>query len=181
MVELTNRVFHFFEKDFKKRFICFVSIPLILTALFYLDCNYMPTLKINDRISSISLIKVSQSAGGTSSFKSKIVGYKYTTENNNNFSSMSRRIEEPDIVLEISPVFKSVKKVIIANGKEIEISSGLSGISLVLSISCNLSVLLSIGYILLTKEITRNAKLNLVFLNIFMFLIWITVIVKFGF
>lgn len=170
---VSGKISSLFKKDFKKRFIFFLSIPLLISVLFLVDFFLLPEVNKNDSISYISTIKVPQSAGGTSFRTNRDSGYKYTTEANLKFSTLKLRIKSPEIKLRVTPVFSTVKTVITSENKKIDLASGFSGLNKLLFISFNSILIISVFYVLLIKKITENARLNLIFLNIFILAIWI--------
>ena len=158
----------------------FLSIPLLLSAVYSIDFYFLKPIKINDRILYIELITVSASAGGTSAHENKRVGYKYQTKKGYQFSTERKRLQDIEVNLKITPVFKTVKTVITSN-ERIKISSGFNGANLVLFIVCNIMILASISYLLFVSDLSQNAKLNLIFSNLFMFLIWLYIVITFEF
>ncbi|SIS47065.1 hypothetical protein SAMN05421766_10289 [Zobellia uliginosa] len=172
MNEAVDRFSLFFKKDFKKKFLIFVSIPLLASAVFLVDFFLLPESSTTDSISSISIVTLPQSTGGTSVRSSRPSGYRYTTKTNLKFATSKTRIKSPEIQLTVSPIFKTVKTVSTPK-KKIDIASGFSGLNQVLLILCNGSIIISILYTLLTKHITENARLNLLFSNLFLLAIWI--------
>jgi len=171
-MSLLKKIDNFFAKDFKKRFITIISIPLLLSIFFLVDFFLLPEINKTESIAQIQIIQIPKSAGGTSVRTSHNAGYKYITDNNYKFSTSNRRaIESSKIDLSISPVFNTVKTVIIEN-KKINIESGFNGIQGKLLILCNGIIIISIFCALLIKNITEHSRQNLIFLNIFFFLIW---------
>ncbi|WP_428742391.1 hypothetical protein [Tenacibaculum sp.] len=176
MDKTTNRINNFFKKDFKKKFITFISIPFMFSALFLADYFFFPEFNKTEKISQVSTIEVSGHHKFSSSNTTTKIGFNYITENNYKFSTtQEKRIIASEIKLKISPIYKTVKTVEIEN-KRIKLSSGLNGISGILFIICNSSTLISICYTLLTNKITENARLNLIFSNAFIFILWIIII-----
>lgn len=158
----------------------FLSIPLLLSAAYYIDFYFLKPIEINDRILDIELITVSSSAGGTSVRKNRRVGCKYQTEKGYQFSTERKRLQDIEVNLKITPVFKTVKTVITSN-ERIKISSGFNGANLVLFVVCNIMILASISYLFIVSDLSQNAKLNLIFSNLFMFLIWLYIVITFEF
>lgn len=171
-MNLLKKIDNFFAKDFKKRFITIISIPLLLSAFFLVDFFLLYGISKTDSIAQIQIIQIPKSAGGTSVRTSHNAGYKYITDNDYKFSTSNRRaIESYKIDLSISPVFNTVKTVMIEN-KKIDIESGLNGIKRIMLVLCNSIIIISIFCALLIKNITERSRQNLIFLNIFFFLIW---------
>lgn len=179
MVEALNKISVFFKKDFKKKFIVFVSIPLLLSTLLSIDCFLLPSYKETDHISQVYYITISNSGVGRASRSSQTVGHKYLTQKGYSFSTEKGRVIETEITLHISPIFKLVKKVT-AKNRKIRVNSGMQGINLVFLIGCMLTVITSLIYIFIMKEISKNARLNLIFVNLFIFILWTIVIIQFG-
>lgn len=180
MIKLTQYIDLFFSSKFKKKFTAVISIPLIITSLYLVDFYLLPELKETDNIEKIYTITAPQSVVGTSARRNKKIGKKYVTENGFNFSiSNKSSIGFNRVDLAISPIFKRVKKVSLKN-KQIRISSGMNGMSKYIFIICYSIIIGSICYILFSKNITENAKLNLIYFNVFMFCLWGWIIFNFG-
>ena len=169
---LLKKIDVFIAKDFKKRFISIISIPLLLSTFFLVDFYLLPEISKTDSISQYQIINIPKSAGGTSARTSHKVGYKYLTNNNYKFSTSSKRaITSHEIDLTISPVFNTVKTVMIEN-KKTSIESGFNGVKGVLLVLCNGVIIISIFCALMINRITEHSRQNLIFVNIFFFLIW---------
>lgn len=78
----------------------------------------------------------------------------------------------------ISPMFNIVKTVE-SQHKKVKIESGFNGINKFLLIFSNAIILISLCYTFIAKEIAENARLNLIYFNIIMFLLWGYLIIKF--
>ncbi len=180
MNKITDSIHTFFKKDFKKRFLIFISIPFLLSSLYLIDQTLIKDTIIMDTIISIKPIYINQSAGGTPVVESKKRGYKYETINNYRFSTLKYKINESQIQIVTSRIFKTVKTVKTKKGDH-EIQSGLNGVNGILIIACFISMLFTIIYLFLRKNISNNSQLNLIFLNIFLITIWIYSFIKFVF
>ena len=178
MDKVLEKITTFFKKDFKKKFILFFSVPLFASAIFLTDFFFLPEINQTDSISSIMAIKISQSEGGTSMRKRKVRGYRYTTKTNFKFSTLKKRKIESDVELTVTPLFKVVKSVTV-DSKKVSLESGFNGLNKLLLICCNSIILLSIFYMILTKKISENARLNLIFLNAFILAVWLYALVLF--
>jgi len=135
--------------------------------------------KHTDLITQVFKITAPTSEGGTGLRVDKKIGYTYITEQDFKFSTQEKNIGLSEIHVTSSPIFNTVKSVVLKN-KQVAISSGFNGISKVILIVCNFTIIISIIYLNSIKKITENARLNLVFLNFFMFLLWLFIIFKFG-
>jgi hypothetical protein len=176
---LFNQIDAFFAKDFKRRFIPIIAIPLIISIVFLVDFFLLSERNETDSIVYTQAITLSKSAGGTSAQTSHIAGYKYSTFNNYSFLTSRRTpFKSNKIELTISPIFKTVKSVEMDN-KKIKIASGFSGINAVLLILCNTVIIISMLYTLATKKFTEHRRHNLIFVNVFLLLIWAFVLIAF--
>ncbi|CAM4120340.1 hypothetical protein [Zobellia nedashkovskayae] len=173
MNETVEKFSLFFKKDFKKKFICFFTIPFLASVIFLVDFFLLPETNTSDIITHISIIKIPSNVGGTSVRVCKVSGYRYITETNLKFSTLNTRIKSSEIKLRVTPLFKTVKAVSSTSKQKIVLASGFSGLNQVLFVLCNGFILVSIIYILLTKHITENARLNLLFSNTFILAVWI--------
>jgi len=170
-----HNIDHFFKNKFKKKFIYATSSILLLSFLFLMDIYILPGSTKTDVVYSFR--KITQQTGNSWNRSKRTVGYKYTTENEHQFSTSRRGLlKSPKITMEISPITKTVKSVQL-NGKPIKLTSGVNGANMVLLISCNLIILISISYITLVKNLSENSRLNLIYLNLFVFSVWIYMLV----
>ena len=179
MNQITNWTSNFFKRNFKKKFLLFIAVPFLVSTAYITDFLLLPEIKKTEKISAFVLITLPQSAGGTSVQRPKNMGFKYITSNGFKFSTMRTRIENPDLEIYVTPLFQTVKRVF-SEKKKIQIESGLNGVNGLLMISGNLIMLIAIGYVLFVKAISENARLNLIFLHVCLFGLWIVVIVKYN-
>jgi len=172
MSVVIDRISLFFKKDFKKKFVIFITIPLASSVIFLADFFLLPEIHKTDVITKIGIVKIPQNVGGTSVRTTRNSGYRYTTATNLKFATPTTRIKSPEIQVTITPLFKTVKAVSTTK-KKINLASGFNGLNKVLMLLCNIGMVSSILYVLLTKEITENARLNLLFLNMCTLAVWI--------
>ncbi|SHK01308.1 hypothetical protein [Pseudozobellia thermophila] len=170
--DITRKVSLFFKKGFKTKFLLFVSVPLLASMLFLTDYFILPERQTSDVIAYRQVIKIPQSAGGTSVRTGKVSGYKYTTATKLKFSTSRTPITSSEVTLTTTPVFKTVKTVV-ASQKTIPLASGFSGLNQVLFILCNGVMVISVIYVFLSRTITENARLNLIYCNTFLLAIWV--------
>jgi len=179
LIKLTNRIDSWFKKDFKKKFIGFLAFPFLLSFIFFFDYYILPGSLQNERLVDFQTITMSQNVGGTSVRNQRVIGYRYFTENDIQFSTMKKRIKSPEVEISLSPLFKTVKSVM-ADDKAVKIETGINGINGLLFIVCNSSIFIAVCYTLLAKKISENARLNLIYLHLFIFVLWVIVMIKFG-
>lgn len=178
-MNLTNIIDAFFAKNFKKKFISIISLPLLLTTFFLTDFFLLPEIVETDRISQIYSINIPKSAGGTRVRSSHKAGYKYVTNKNYKFSTLSHSmINSPKINITLSPILKTVKTVMIKDIR-IDLASGFNGINAVMILFCNFVIIISISYVLFVNNITEHARLSLTYSNLFFFVIWGCVLILF--
>lgn len=176
--KLTNGIARFFKRDFKKRFLTIMSFPLFFCSLYLMDCTVFPDYKTKDKI--VSIFDITQSSTNAYGVRTtRVIGYKYVTEKDFVFSTeKKKKIRAPEIEIVVTPVFDVVKSVKTGT-KNIQLNSGFYGIDGVLLMAVFISLLISFAYTLLKKEISENAKLNMIYFNIFIFIIWFWMFLKF--
>ncbi len=175
--EVSGKINLFFKKDFKKKFTIFLLKPILITILFLADFFLLPEVTINDSISYVSFIKTPQTSQDNSVRANKSIGYKYTTATDLKFSTIETKIESPKIKLTVSPLFKTVKTVITSENIKVDLASGFNGFNKLLLILFNGVILISIVYVNIAKKITENARLNLIFFNLFIIAVWICALI----
>jgi hypothetical protein len=145
-----------------------------------MDAFLLPAHKTTDTIRSVRKITmVKQDAFGVS--HRRTVGYKYITEKGSTFSTeKKKKIRDSQIQIAVSPLFDTVKSVK-AGSKNIQLQSGLYGIDGVLLMAIFISILISFVYLWLKKTPSENAKLNLIYWNMFLFIVWSIIFIKFVF
>ncbi len=179
MAAIFDSINNYFKKDFKRQFILYSILPLSLSLIFLFDFLILPEINKSDSISQLSIIKTSQNFNGRSYGSQRDVGYRYFTKNDYTFSSLEDRIQNPKIQLTLSPLFKTVKTVTAVNDRNINLASGFNGLNKLMLLTTNFVILISILYLSIKKEITENARLNIIFLNLLLLIVWIYAMVKF--
>ncbi len=164
----------FFRKKFKKKFIIIASVPVCLSLLYLIEITLIPGFEVNDQITGIRKITISSNNGAYRT--SRNMGYRHYTEKEYKFSTLSKRIGFKNVEMTVSPITQTVKRVSI-NGSPVKISSGFKGTNKVLLIIVNCVLILSIAYALLIRQISDNARLNLIFLNLFLLMVWLYILV----
>ena len=152
----------------------------MLCSVYLIDYKILPSHQITERIEYYKVITIPQSVGGTSSRKNNKKGYKYITASNYKFSTLKSKINDSSITIKVTPLFKTVKSVK-TKKRQYNIQSGLNGISGIMTIGVFFTMLVSILYTLLKKKISENARLNLIYSNIFNYILWIYLSIKFVF
>ena len=171
MQKLTNSINQFFKKDFKKRFLICASIPFLLSLIYVIDGSLLPEKTVTDQIIKRKKISMSQSQEFIGRER-RSVGYQYFTEKKYTFSALKEsKVRHNEIQMTISPLFNTVKTVK-SGSKTIQVQSGLYGMNGVLIMAILISILFCTFYILIKKVISENARLNIIFFNILLFIIW---------
>ncbi len=180
MNEVLKRIDDWFKKEFKKKFLLFVSLPLVISTLFVIDFIILPGETRTEYIVEVYDISIAQrdAFGYTSSARQK--GYYYVTTNDYSFSTMERRIRNERIDITITPLFNSVNAVLLDNNRKVDLQTGFNGINGVMLIFCSLGLFISVIYVLSVKTISENARLNLKYFNGFIVVLWGIIIYKYG-
>ena len=180
MNKVLKRIDVWFKKEFKKRFLLFVSLPLVISTLFVLDFIILPGETRTEYIVEVYEISINQTDALGYSRSPREKGYYYVTTNNYTFSTMERWIREDRIDITITPLFNSVNAVWLDNNRKVDLQTGFNGINGVMLIFCSLGLLISVIYVLLVKKISENARLNLKYFNGFIIVLWGIIIYKYG-
>ncbi|GAB1308063.1 hypothetical protein KH5_07460 [Urechidicola sp. KH5] len=171
MEKTANAITAFFDVNFKKKFLLSISIPFLISLIYFIDISILPARTFDDEIVETNNISHSSSAGGTSMRQEKKVGKDFTTQKGYHFSTLKAAPLPGGIRIEITPIFKTVKSV--HKGKrKLDVQSGLEGINGLLLIGFLISSTISICYTLLKKSISEDARLNLIYINILLICVW---------
>jgi len=171
MQKLTNSINQFFKKDFKKRFLICASIPFLLSLIYVVDGSLLPERTITDQVAYRKKISMSQSQEFMGRVR-RAIGYQYFTKKGHQFSVLKEsKVRHNEIEITVSPLFNTVKTVK-SGRKNIQVQSGLYGMNGVLIMAILISILFCTFYILIKKVISENARLNIIFFNIILFVVW---------
>jgi len=100
MDKTTSKFSAFFEKNFRKKFILFVSVPVLMSILFCVDYFVLQELNVIDTVSRIG--KMTHTVGGEHlEMEGARLGYRYNTENNHTFSTIKKHRVPSEIKLKI--------------------------------------------------------------------------------
>ncbi|WDF60276.1 hypothetical protein PQ462_02640 [Flavobacterium sp. KACC 22758] len=164
-----NREGKFIEKKFvtnnKKIVIKILVLITILIAIVFIDFYLLPKTKTDDVITHYA-VKTVQGKNGT--LKEK-VSYRFITKNGLHFSTQKKFIDEPNIEIKHTLLFKTITNVKSKlHDYSDNVTSGFNGIMFY----CYLILLFSIGIslkILLSKKgCSENAFYNIICFNSFM-------------
>jgi len=167
-LKLIESFSNYFKRDFKKQFFAYSIVPVLLSLIFLFDFFLLPEVNETDTVSQFKVLKAGEA----------ITGYKYITKNSFKFSTTDYKIKKNNIRLTISPIFKTVKSITV-NNKNIELESGFNGISKMMLITTNFVIVFCIIYLFITKKITENARLNILFLNLLLLILWVYIMRKY--
>lgn len=146
-------------------------IPLFAFVLF-IDLYLLPRKKVNDIIVSRTE-NIIKHKGRFSSSSSEIMScYKFLTKQELEFSTENYFIEENEVKIEYSYIFKSVTSVkSLTKDYSDNLISGLKGLILILFISLLVTTLISLLTLKFYKKLSENGFLNIILMNSFLFLI----------
>ena len=153
------------EKYRRITFKILLIIPL-LASLFFADIFILPQKHIEDNIVSYSERTIS-SKGRFSSNRSKLIScYTFYTEKDYVFSTEKRFVDENEVIIEYSYIFKIVTSV---KSKTEDYSnkliSGLSGLNLLLTICLLISTIISLLILRFKTNLSENLFYNIILLN----------------
>ena len=166
-----NQQAYFNENGFiiknKTTVVYILSIISFFISLGFLDFYVLPALKTTDVITHYAI----RTVGGKNGTKPQKLSYHYYTQKGFTFSTEKNYIEENDIELEYSLIFKSVTKIKSkSNDYTSDLSSSLSinGIQFYFCCVLLLSIAISLKILLSKKGVTENTFYNIICFNGFM-------------
>ncbi|TPG39337.1 hypothetical protein [Flavobacterium pectinovorum] len=133
----------------------------------FLDFYILPNSKTTDVITHYAV----RTVGGKNGTEPQKVSYHYYTKKGFTFSTVKKYIEENDIQLEYSLLFKSVTKVKSTNNdytNNLSSSLSINGIQFYFCCVLLLSIAISLKILLSKKAFTENAFYNIICFNFFM-------------
>lgn len=159
------------ENDFiiKNKTTVIYALAVITFAIFlgFLDFYILPNSKTADVITHYAV----RTVRGKNGTKPQKVSYHYYTKKGFTFSTAKKYIEENDIELEYSLLFKSVTKVKSTNNdytKDLSSSLSINGIQFYFCWTLLLSIAISLKILLSKKAFTENTFYNIICFNSFM-------------
>ncbi|RVT78418.1 hypothetical protein EOD40_04060 [Flavobacterium sufflavum] len=144
-----------------------LSIITFFISLGFLDFYVLPTLKTTDIITHYAI----RTVGGKNGTKPQKLSYHYYTQKGFTFSTVKNYIEESDIELEYSLVFKSVTKIKSKNNdytSDISSSLSINGIQFYFYCVLLFSIAISLKILLSGKRFSENTFYNIICFNGFM-------------
>ncbi len=155
----------------KYRRIAFKILMIIpcLISLFFLDVWILPQKSINDTIVSYSEKKITRK-GRYSRSGSELMGcYKFYTQNGHQFSTENKFIDENEVTIEYSYIFKIVTSVKSQYGDySNNLISGLKGLNLFFIQGLLISTISSLLILRYKKKLPENSFQNIILLNSFL-------------
>lgn len=159
------------EKYSKITFKILLFIPLIFT-FFAVDQFILPQKKIKDSIAASSKIEISRRSrfGGKSK---EFLGYKYYTQKGFEFTLNTTYIEENEIELYESYVFRNINKVK-SNYRDYsnELMSGVNGACLFTALVMIVTAIISMLLLKYNTNLSENGFHNIILSNSFLTLIF---------
>ena len=164
------------EKYSRITFRILILIPVIF-ILFAVDQFILPQKEINDSITEYSKIEVSRRSKFGKS-KKEFLGYNYYTTKGFEFSLNKSYIEENEIVIKQSNIFKNINKVT-SKDKDYskELMSGLNGACLYIAIAMFLTAIISLLLLKLNSNLSENGFQNIILSNSFLTIIFLYLLV----
>lgn len=160
-------LYKFFKTDFQKKFFACAAIPFFISLIYVIDGSLLPHRTVKDQV--VYRFKMKRTSGYYGESTSTVC-YKYKTQKNYQFSTL-KTIGFKEVEMTLSPLFNTVKTV--KSGKKlIQVQSGIYGVNGVLIFAILISMIICALYIVLKKKISENARLNIVFFNFILLLIW---------
>ena len=161
------------EKYSKITFKIIALIPLIF-IFFGVDQFLLPQKQIKDIITEYSKIEVRRRSKFGSGTSKEFLAYKYYTKKGYEFAVNKSYIEENDIVLNQSYIFKNINKIVTkSRNYSDELTSGLNGACLYLAFGMIFTAITSLILLKFYSNLTENGFLNIVLSNAFLTIIFL--------
>lgn len=144
----------------------FLIVGFIISLLFF-DYFVLPTSKTKDVITYASV----RTSSGKNGSKRQTISYQYYTKKGFSFSTIKDDVEENDIEIEYSLVFKSVTTVRSKKNDYTKLLSNdltANGLQFYLCIVLLFSIAISIKILLSKKGFSENMFFNIICFNSFM-------------
>jgi|SRR6218665_843296 len=157
------------EKYAKTTFRILIAIP-ILACIFFVDLWVLPQRQINDKIVAYSSIVIT--TGNKYSSSKEFVGNKFFTKKGYEFSIRKTFIEENDIIIEQSYIFKNItsaKSQI--NDYSDKLMSGLNGACFYFALGLTITSIISLLMLQFNKKLSDNGFQNIILINSFLTLV----------
>lgn len=149
-----------------------IILPILLVLglivnLILFDFFILPKKNVTDTIVEYS--KIMHVYNGKFQKTTSLFGYKFYTEKGFEFSTDKRFIEETNVQIKHTIIFKNITDVFTENNDySSTLMSDLNSVNLYFYIILSISTTTSILTILLYKNITENGFQNIVLFNLFM-------------
>lgn len=151
-----------FKSKYKKPTIYALVLVLLSIAVFFTDYYLLPVKKTEDTLVMYQKI-INQD--------NILLKYRYFTQQGFNFYIAGRFIEEPNVTIEYTRLFKSIKKVIIKNKEYSEgLISDFKGVNFYFLIILAISSVISLLCLFYCKHLSDNGFLNIILFNSLMIL-----------
>lgn len=147
-----------------------LAIITFFILLGFLDFYILPNSKTTDVITHYAV----RTTGGKNGTKPQKVSFHYYTEKGFTFSTVKNYIEENDIELEYSLLFKSVTNVKSKNNdytSNLSNSLSINGIQFYCCCTLLISIAISLKILLSKKGFTENAFYNIICFNFFLVIV----------
>jgi len=142
-----------------------LTITTLIISLILIDFYFLPKNIFKD---NISYYYEQSLKANTYSTNRTVIAYKYVTELEHSFSTEKTFIDERQIEIESTLIFKNITKVYTKNKDYTEnLSSGLNGILIYLYFIFLLSSIISLTILKFGTTISENAFYNIICFNSF--------------
>lgn len=158
-----------------------LCIPIAL-AVFFIDQWLLPQNTINDELVAYSRIYISKGSSQYSNKSSKeFVGYKFYTQKGLEFSTDKAYIEEYEVIIKHSYIFKSITTVK-SQTKDYsdKIISGLHGACLYFTIFLEIVAIISLLLLKYNDQLSENGFYNIILFNSFLLIVSLYVYVLYN-
>lgn len=161
------------REKYTKILIKILSLVPLLVVLYFVDQWILPQKEIDDKIVAYSDISMTYSRDRlTKETRKEFVGSKFYTEKGFEFSVQKTFIDENEIKIERSYIFRNVTSVkTLTKDYSSNLISGINGVCLILVITLIVAVVLSLLMLKFYKKLSENGFQNIILINSFLLLI----------
>jgi hypothetical protein len=157
------------EKHKKITIRVLLVIPILL-LLFYLDQSIFPQRESTEKL--IEYHEIFLKNGYKYNSSKELVGYKYFTKKGLEFSIKKEFVEENDVNIKSSYIFKTVTSVKSSKRDYSDkLMSGMTGLTMFLYQGLTISSIISLLALIFYKKLSKNGFQNIIIMNSFLALI----------
>jgi len=168
------------EKYSRITFKLLILIPLVF-ILFVADQFILPQKQISDRIKEYKQLVVSRRGKFSTSSSKELIGFRYRTHKGYEFGTAKTYIEENEVIISESYVFRNISKVKTVNKDySEELFSGLNGACFYIAIGLFATSVISLLMLKFNNTLSENGFQNIILSNAFLILLYFYLLILFN-